>query len=488
MDRRRTAGPWARQRASWASPSRRIDSPIVADEPGLLGERQELVRPEQATLGVQPAGQRLEPDDVARRQLDDRLVVGHDLAAVDAAAQLGGGPQGEHRRLVGTRRVRLDAVAPACLGPVHRAVGVAEQLGRRRARRVVDGVPDARRHVQLGALDVDRLADRCAQRLGDDARDRAALGCRAATGEHDDELVTAEAAEQRARGPTASASRRDIAVSSWSPMPWPRLSLTVLKLSRSMNSRATAPSGAPSEQGVDPGEQLGAVGQAGEVVVGGRPAQLVGGAQLLGDVLDVGDRQRHALVLGHRDPGAGPDVLAVAAQVALVEQVGVDDAELEPVAVGGGGACRSSGWVISRMLRPTRSSIGRCSISASERLASMICESSSRTSAMPVGAEWNACWNRRRACSSARDALLPLGDVAQSTDDRPRRRRAARPVVARFDRRRSCRRRAARCSVIGSALSSTAALGEPRVELVVVGRRRRARGAVGRRCRRGRDR
>ena len=69
--------------------------------------------------------------------------------------------------------------------------------------------------------------------------------------------------------------------------------------------------------------------------MGRRPLQPLGGAALLGDVLDVGDRQRHALVLGDRDPGAGPDELAVAAQVALVEQVGVDDAELEPGPVGG---------------------------------------------------------------------------------------------------------------------------------------------------------
>ena len=65
-------------------------------------------------------------------------------------------------------------------------------------------------------------------------------------------------------------------------------------------------------------------------------------------------------------------------------------------------ARRSSGWVTSRMVRPTRSSTGRSSMSASERLASRIVESSSRTSAIPVGAEWNACWNRRLACSSAR--------------------------------------------------------------------------------------
>ena len=40
-------------------------------------------------------------------------------------------------------------------------------------------------------------------------------------------------------------------------------------------------------------------------------------------------------------------------------------------------------------------------MSASDWLASTILLSSRRTSAMPVGAEWNACWKRRRACSSA---------------------------------------------------------------------------------------
>ena len=156
------------------------------------------------------------------------------------------------------------------------------------------------------------------------------------------------------------------------------------------------------EERVDAGDQLGAVGQAGEVVVGRRPLQPLGGPPLLGDVLDVGDGERHALVLGDGDPGAGPHELAVAAQVALVEQVGVGDAELEPGAVGGGGPqVVGVGDLADRCARRGRRP-GRSSMSASERLASMIVESSSRTSAMPVGAEWNACWNRRRACSSAR--------------------------------------------------------------------------------------
>ena len=64
-----------------------------------------------------------------------------------------------------------------------------------------------------------------------------------------------------------------------------------------------------------------------------RARQLLRGALLLGDVLDVGDRQHRALVLGERDPRASPHELAVAAEVSLIEAVRIDDAELEPGSV-----------------------------------------------------------------------------------------------------------------------------------------------------------
>ena len=111
--------------------------PDLVDQPGLLGHRQELVGRQQAALGVQPAGERLEAGHVAGGQLDDRLEVGHDLAALEAAPQLGRRAQGEHRRLVRARSERLDAVTPACLGPIHRRVGVAEQVGGGHALAVV---------------------------------------------------------------------------------------------------------------------------------------------------------------------------------------------------------------------------------------------------------------------------------------------------------------------------------------------------------------
>ena len=79
-------------------------------------------------------------------------------------------------------------------------------------------------------------------------------------------------------------------------------------------------------------------GRPGEVVVRRRPLQPLGRAPLLGDVLDVGDCKCNAFVLGDGDAGARPDELAVAAQVALVEQVRVGDAQLEPGPVGRRGA------------------------------------------------------------------------------------------------------------------------------------------------------
>ena len=92
------------------------------------------------------------------------------------------------------------------------------------------------------------------------------------------------------------------------------------------------------------GEQVGehrhhriAVGEIGQLVVRRGVGQPFGGAPLVGDVLDVGDRQRHTVVLGDRHPRARPDELAIAAQVALVEQVRVGDAEFEAGALGGHG-------------------------------------------------------------------------------------------------------------------------------------------------------
>ena len=164
-------------------------------------------------------------------------------------------------------------------------------------------------------------------------------------------------------------------------------------------------------------------GQTGQIVVPGGVPQLLGGAALLGDVLDVGDREHHAVVLGGRHPGAGPDELAVATPIALIDAERVDDAEFEPSSVrlrrahvvGVGELAQAC----SRRVRST----SRRSISPSDWLASTMRPSSRRTSAIPVGADWNACWNRRRAWSSAR--------VCCSRSETSRRRTTSRSVVDR---------------------------------------------------------
>ena len=103
------------------------------DQPGLLGQPQELARLDHAALGVVPADQRLEADDLAAAQVDLRLVEEPELALLDGPLEVGlGARAGAHaaahavvEHLVG------DALA---LRAVHRLVGVADQLARRPAR------------------------------------------------------------------------------------------------------------------------------------------------------------------------------------------------------------------------------------------------------------------------------------------------------------------------------------------------------------------
>ena len=54
------------------------------DQAGLLGQRDERERRDQAAIGMLPADERLEPDDPVGRQVDQRLVVDTQLAALEA--------------------------------------------------------------------------------------------------------------------------------------------------------------------------------------------------------------------------------------------------------------------------------------------------------------------------------------------------------------------------------------------------------------------
>ena len=92
------------------------------------------------------------------------------------------------------------------------------------------------------------------------------------------------------RSRTTDRSRSLITRSSSSPTAWPRLSLITLKLSRSMNSTAIEPELGSVEPAAQLFEEVGPVRQARQLVVARRPLQVGGGLALIGDVLDVDDR------------------------------------------------------------------------------------------------------------------------------------------------------------------------------------------------------
>ena len=126
---------------------------------------------------------------------------------------------------------------PVALGHVHRHVGVADQLvGVGGGVPVDDGDADARR-------DEDLLAARA--RTGTRARSRMRSAASAAVLgavdvlEQDGELVAAEAGRGVAGADAARPAARRPRRSRSSPAAWPRLSLTVLKSSRSMKRTAS---------------------------------------------------------------------------------------------------------------------------------------------------------------------------------------------------------------------------------------------------------
>ena len=165
------------------------EEPDVDDQAGLLGDRDELERCDQAALRVPPAHERLGRDRALRDEVDHRLVPDLELAAIEGPAQLGlgaqarGGP-GAHRLVE-----QLVAAASALLGPVHRRVGVAQQGPGRVVRRGGERDSGTDREEVLAAVDHQRAVD-----LGREAlSDLRGLVGRVDAGADDDELVAADA-------------------------------------------------------------------------------------------------------------------------------------------------------------------------------------------------------------------------------------------------------------------------------------------------------
>src|SRR3954452_3764739 len=98
------------------------------DEAHLLGERDELVRRDEAALRVAPAQQRLDAGGAAVGEPDDRLVVKLELIGGERALEVGAQLETREDALVHGRLEQAVAALAVALGDVHRRVGVADEL------------------------------------------------------------------------------------------------------------------------------------------------------------------------------------------------------------------------------------------------------------------------------------------------------------------------------------------------------------------------
>ena len=130
------------------------------DQAGLLGERHEVDRLHEAARRVPPAHERLEADDRAGRQRHDRLEVQLELVLDQGGAQLGFEGEAMTGHLSHLRLEVLDEVLARLLRPIHRQVGVADDLVSSRVEAFDAGAGDADAdpESELAALDDQWLA------------------------------------------------------------------------------------------------------------------------------------------------------------------------------------------------------------------------------------------------------------------------------------------------------------------------------------------
>ena len=117
-----------------------------------------------------PANERLEPDDLTGRQLDDRLVVELERLGLDGGSQLG-----LHlEAALGSslhRRIEDDMPTLALvLGRVHRGIGMGQQIPGQRVTAARERDPDADPNDEWPPFEHDRATDRDGEpfRQGDD--------------------------------------------------------------------------------------------------------------------------------------------------------------------------------------------------------------------------------------------------------------------------------------------------------------------------------
>ncbi len=97
------------------------------DQAGLLGQRDEFGRRHQSALGMAPAHQGLDPDDLGRAHVALGLVDQVQLVVLQRAAQAHLELHVAHDLHRQRRAVQLGVVLAAVLGMIHRGVGELEQ-------------------------------------------------------------------------------------------------------------------------------------------------------------------------------------------------------------------------------------------------------------------------------------------------------------------------------------------------------------------------
>ena len=209
----------------------------VDDQAHLLGQRDELPGLDEPSRRVMPADERLHAGHAAVVQPHDRLEVQLELAPFDRALQLRTQLEPFEDALV--HRLLEDAIAArsVALADVHRGVGVADQLVGIAGRLIVvgaaEGDADARANRHVLAADRDRHLEPAHEALREVDRGRGVADVL----DQDGELVPAEARGGVGR-PHGSSRRTATCCSTSSPAAWPRLSLIVLKSSRSRKMTA----------------------------------------------------------------------------------------------------------------------------------------------------------------------------------------------------------------------------------------------------------
>ena len=129
------------------------------DQARVLGDRDELRRRHQPLVRLRPAQQRFGAADAPRGEVDQRLVVQHELAVLERAPQVGLGREAAAHALGHLRAEELVVGAARLLGVIHRGVGVAHQrLGGVAVGRV-ERDADAAVGVQLVPGDRERLRE-----------------------------------------------------------------------------------------------------------------------------------------------------------------------------------------------------------------------------------------------------------------------------------------------------------------------------------------